>query len=112
MVHHKREASARHHGVKVNIVLTCIILSFLFLFIDIALAPEQRLSISGLPSNNGIPPAGPSSRKDPMLASWPVVSANGNPPVLHLGKPLPGRDPKSRARSRDYLKQYVFLQLY
>lgn len=24
-----------------------------------------------------------------------------------LGKPPPGRDPKSRARSRDYLKQYV-----
>ena len=24
-----------------------------------------------------------------------------------MGKPPPGRDPKSRARSRDYLKQFV-----
>jgi striatin 1/3/4 len=74
---------------------------------DIALPSEQRLSITGLPSNNGVPPAGPSSRKDNMSASWPGVPANGNTPALHLNKPLPGRDPKSRARSRDYLKQCV-----
>lgn len=79
--------------------------------VDIPLQSEQRLSISGLPSNNGVPPAGPSSRKDkdPMAASWPSgVAVNGNTPAIHLGKPLPGRDPKSRARSRDYLKQSVF----
>lgn len=34
--------------------------------------------------------------------SWPK-----GPAAAALGKPPPGRDPKSRARSRDYLKQYV-----
>lgn len=29
--------------------------------------------------------------------------------VGNMGKPPPGRDPKSRARSRDYLKQFVAL---
>ena len=34
--------------------------------------------------------------------------ANGNMPAsIPLAKPALGRDPKSRARSRDYLKQYV-----
>ena len=35
---------------------------------------------------------------------------NGNVAIpLPLAKPALGRDPKSRARSRDYLKQYVNL---
>lgn len=33
---------------------------------------------------------------------------NGTAGTLgNMGKPPPGRDPKSRARSRDYLKQFV-----
>ncbi|KAF9228778.1 WD40 repeat-like protein [Gyrodon lividus] len=40
---------------------------------------------------------GTTSNPPPTVASAPSVGA--------LGKPPPGRDPKSRARSRDYLKQ-------
>jgi len=57
---------------------------------------------------------GPSGSTAPALTgrarsnsgSWGngLVSA---PPALGSNKPPPARDPKSRARSRDYLKQYV-----
>ncbi|KAF8919545.1 WD40-repeat-containing domain protein [Mucidula mucida] len=58
--------------------------------------PDTRLP-------NGVPPSiGPSGR--PMSWAGSVWPATGST-VAGLGKPPPGRDPKSRARSRDYLKQ-------
>ena len=64
---------------------------------------------------NGVPPApilpstsqGPSGRPP----SWPgglstnSVYVQGSNPNIGLGRPPVGRDPKSRARSREYLKQ-------
>ncbi|KAL0578241.1 1,2-dihydroxy-3-keto-5-methylthiopentene dioxygenase [Marasmius crinis-equi] len=53
---------------------------------------------------NGVPSTGPTGRP----GSWGGLTwANGPPSsaMAGLGKPPPGRDPKSRARSRDYLKQ-------
>lgn len=46
--------------------------------------------------------AGPSS-----LSGW--TNTNGPASTTGIGKPSLGRDPKSRARSRDYLKQYAFV---
>lgn len=61
---------------------------------------------SPLPDNrlpNGGPVAGrPNSWG---TANWPNGPSGGT--IAGLGKPPPGRDPKSRARSRDYLKQCV-----
>lgn len=65
--------------------------------------PDSPLPDTRLP--NGVPPSiGPSGR--PMSWAGSVWPATGST-VAGLGKPPPGRDPKSRARSRDYLKQCV-----
>ncbi|KZT44179.1 WD40 repeat-like protein [Sistotremastrum suecicum HHB10207 ss-3] len=70
--------------------------------------PDQRLSISSLPNvPNGVPFSGLSSKTGAAPNNW-ALQANGLGPVpsaANLGKAPPGRDPKSRARSRDYLKQ-------
>ena len=42
--------------------------------------------------------------------NWSNLPASGT--IAGLGKPPLGKDPKSRARSRDYLKQYVVLASY
>lgn len=72
--------------------------------------PDQRLSISSLPNGpNGVAFTGLSSKTGTAPNNWALL-ANGGGPVpsaANLGKAPPGRDPKSRARSRDYLKQYV-----
>lgn len=61
--------------------------------------PEGRLP-------NGSQSIGPSGRPSSWGSqSWVNGSLGGA--GAGLGKPPPGRDPKSRARSRDYLKQYV-----
>ncbi|KAJ7236722.1 WD40-repeat-containing domain protein [Mycena haematopus] len=67
---------------------------------------SPRSEDSPLPDGrvNGVASVGPSGRPNSWAgANWPngpsAAAAAG------LGKPPPGRDPKSRARSRDYLKQ-------
>lgn len=64
---------------------------------------------SPLPDNrllNGAPVVGSTGRPNSWGGTnWPNGPAGGT--IGGIGKPPPGRDPKSRARSRDYLKQYV-----
>lgn len=63
--------------------------------------PDGRLPNGG--SLNG-----PSGRQNYWgSTNWSNLPAGGT--IAGLGKPPLGRDPKSRARSRDYLKQYVVL---
>ncbi len=66
-------------------------------FIDIPL-PDSRLANG---SSNG-PLGRPNSWS---TTNWSSLTGGGAIPGL--GKPPLGRDPKSRARSRDYLKQCV-----
>ena len=72
--------------------------------LDVPLPTENRMSIasfSGLP--NGVNSGGPSKPSTWTSSNWGAPSNA----ISSLTKPPPGRDPKSRARSRDYLKQYV-----
>ncbi|KAJ8078481.1 1,2-dihydroxy-3-keto-5-methylthiopentene dioxygenase [Marasmius tenuissimus] len=67
---------------------------------------SPRSEESPLPDRlpNGVSSTGPTGRP----GSWAGLTwANGpaSNPSAGLGKPPPGRDPKSRARSREYLKQ-------
>ena len=65
---------------------------------------DSPLPDSRLPNGNSL--LGPSGRP----RSWGSINwANGptGGAVAGLGKPPPGRDPKSRARSRDFLKQLI-----
>ncbi|KAJ7043276.1 WD40-repeat-containing domain protein [Mycena alexandri] len=67
---------------------------------------SPRSEDSPLPDGrvNGVASVGPSGRPNSWGGSnWTNGPATGT--VAGLGKPPPGRDPKSRARSRDYLKQ-------
>jgi len=76
--------------------------------IDSPLPVDPRLSIASLP--NGSLPGGTASTKGHSWSatqSWTAL--NGNAAAILAQKPPPGRDPKSRARSREYLKQSVFL---
>lgn len=43
----------------------------------------------------------------PSGLCWIYLTMPSGSPITSLGKAPLGRDPKSRARSRDYLKQYV-----
>jgi len=65
---------------------------------DSPLPPEGRMpnGMANGPGSTGRP----SSRGGTNWPSGPIGGAQST-----LGKPPPGRDPKSRARSRDYLKQ-------
>ncbi|KDQ60581.1 hypothetical protein JAAARDRAFT_31547 [Jaapia argillacea MUCL 33604] len=70
---------------------------------DSPLPPENpRLSMGSLP--NGLS-AGPPGRPVTWAGNWPIPNGASTGTVGGIGKPPPGRDPKSRARSRDYLKQ-------
>ncbi|KAG2020558.1 peptidase C14 [Coprinopsis cinerea AmutBmut pab1-1] len=61
--------------------------------------PESRLP-------NGTHANGPATRPNSWgPANWASVTSGGAPAPATYGKPPAGRDPKSRARSRDYLKQ-------
>ncbi|KAF9792082.1 WD40 repeat-like protein [Thelephora terrestris] len=61
--------------------------------------PQERIP-GGQP--NGNPPSNPSSRPH----TWAGMQLTNGPHAANLiSKPPPGRDPKSRARSREYLKQ-------
>lgn len=73
--------------------------------------PDHRKD-SSLPHErsqpNGAAATGPPSRPQ-TWAGAPNWQMTGGPSTANsLGKPPPGRDPKSRARSREYLKQFVF----
>ncbi|TDL27222.1 WD40 repeat-like protein [Rickenella mellea] len=73
---------------------------------DVPLPPENRISITSLSAlPNGTSVGGQSSRPHTWAGSNWQGAPNGVAPMGALGKPPPGRDPKSRARSRDYLKQ-------
>ncbi|THH31742.1 hypothetical protein EUX98_g2438 [Antrodiella citrinella] len=67
---------------------------------DSPLPPENRLSIP----NGSAVPAGPARNQ-----AWSTTWSHGNGPnaatVGTMSKPPPGRDLKSRTRSKDYLKQ-------
>ena len=69
---------------------------------DVPLPGEQRLSIVGEPPTapNGVPPA--ATRTQAWKDNWSNAGSGG----AALAKiPPPARDPRARARSRDYLKQ-------
>jgi striatin 1/3/4 len=63
---------------------------------------------SPLPSvsiQNGAVSTAPNGRPLTWSGSqWPITN-NATAAAAQIGKPAPGRDPKSRAKSRDYLKQ-------
>ena len=75
-------------------------------FSDAPLPSENRMSITSLGAMaNGTPATNKAQTWGGN--NW-QSGANGNMPAsIPLAKPALGRDPKSRARSRDYLKQYV-----
>ena len=69
---------------------------------EVALPNDARpLSVGSLP-NGGPPAAKPAQQAPKDGVNW---STGANAASVSLGKPPPGRDPRSRARSRDYLKQ-------
>ncbi|KAI5124053.1 hypothetical protein M0805_003882 [Coniferiporia weirii] len=68
---------------------------------DVPLPPENRMSMASL---TGMPNGGPTSNQN-KSHTWGGSNWSGAPNAAVLGKPPPGRDPKSRARSREYLKQ-------
>ncbi|OBZ75399.1 Striatin-3 [Grifola frondosa] len=67
--------------------------------------PPDRMSTGSVP--NGAVSGGPPSRTQTWIgsASWSVANGPTAATVGTMSKPPPGRDPKSRTRSRDYLKQ-------
>src|SRR5258706_9788914 len=72
------------------------------LLADVPLPGEQRLSIGGEPpaAPNGVAPA--TTRTQAWKDNWSNAGSGG----AALAKvPPPARDPRARARSRDYLKQ-------
>lgn len=96
---HKEESggsSPRSEGMAILIQSTRRFLILLIIYLDSPL-PDSRLvngstlgGVLGRPSSWG-------------TINWPNGPATGN--MAGLAKPPAGRDPKSRARSRDYLKQ-------
>ncbi|KAK7023877.1 Striatin-related protein [Favolaschia claudopus] len=67
---------------------------------------SPRSEDSPLPDGrvNGVASVGPSGRPNSWAGTtW--LNGPASAAAAALGKPPPGRDPKSRARSRDYLKQ-------
>jgi hypothetical protein len=73
-----------------------------YLLADVPLPGEQRLSIGGEPpaAPNGVAPA--TTRTQAWKDNWSNAGSGG----AALAKvPPPARDPRARARSRDYLKQ-------
>ena len=91
------ELPTKRRSVQLSSV-TILIIDFYYL--DSAL-PQERIP-GGQP--NGNPPSNPSSRPH----TWAGVQLTNGPQGMNLiTKPPPGRDPKSRARSREYLKQCV-----
>ncbi|KAI0327158.1 WD40 repeat-like protein [Cubamyces sp. BRFM 1775] len=66
--------------------------------------PPDRMSVGSVP--NGAASGGPPSRTQTWVGqtAWSGVNPNAAT-VGTMGRPAVGRDPKSRARSRDFLKQ-------
>ncbi|RDX42686.1 WD40 repeat-like protein [Lentinus brumalis] len=66
--------------------------------------PPDRMSVGSVP--NGAASGGPPSRTQTWISGTAWSGVNPNAATIGaLGKPPPGRDPKSRTRSRDFLKQ-------
>lgn len=74
----------------------------------------------GTSTDSPLPPEGPNAvpngpaRKTQTWSTgtgWHQLNGPSAGQLGTMGKPPPGRDPKSRARSRDYLKQYVYTHL-
>ena len=80
----------------------------------ISLLARARKQLMVLPLDSPLPPEAPGAvangptRKTQTWSTGTGWHQTNGPPLATLGKPPPGRDPKSRARSRDYLKQYVY----
>lgn len=74
---------------------------------DSPLPADPRLSIASLPSlpNGNVPSQGPQKVQSWSTGQQTWGVPNGNAAAILAQKPPPGRDPKSRARSREYLKQ-------
>ena len=98
----RRAVEGAPHEAKVCFASSALILIINSPRLDSAL-PQERIP-GGQP--NGNPPSNPSSRPN----TWAGVQLTNGPHGTNLlGKPPPGRDPKSRARSREYLKQCVWI---
>lgn len=67
---------------------------------DVALPNDARLSIGSNPNTNAAAPKPANQGSKDWAANVNAASNN-----IALGKPPPGRDARSRARARDYLKQ-------
>ncbi|KAI0822615.1 WD40 repeat-like protein [Trametes gibbosa] len=66
--------------------------------------PPDRMSTGSFP--NGVASGGPPSRTQTWVGQTAWTGVNPNAATIGtLGRPAPGRDPKSRTRSRDFLKQ-------
>lgn len=75
---------------------------------DVPLPPENQSSLPTLPNGTA---SGNASRPHTWgTANWQLNGAL--PAVANAAKPPLGRDPKSRARSREYIKQFVKLFRY
>ncbi|OSD02797.1 WD40 repeat-like protein [Trametes coccinea BRFM310] len=68
--------------------------------------PPDRMSTGSVPNGAASASGGPPSRTQTWVGqtAWSGVNPNAAT-VGTMGRPLQGRDPKSRARSRDFLKQ-------
>jgi hypothetical protein len=107
----RRIVVAAHQGVKVCFFCNHLKnLSRLFPVMVISpLLLDSPLPDGRLPNGGSI--NGPSGKPNYWgSTNWSNLPASGT--IAGLGKPPLGKDPKSRARSRDYLKQYVVLASY
>lgn len=102
------EAAVARLEVKVRVVPMLLLYNVLIYCrpTDVPLPSENRMSIGSLAGIPNGAPAGVGNKSNTWAgANWTGM-ANANTSAA-LGKPAPGRDPKSRAKSREYLKQYV-----
>ena len=98
---------AKVQGVPLFLVVTYAYLSFIS---DVPLPSENRMSIGSLGALVNGAPGGAGNKSNTWGGSQWSGLPNSNASAA-LGKPAPGRDPKSRAKSREYLKQYVLIRL-
>lgn len=100
----KKGAAAVHHEVKVCLLYRTELrhTKYMSLHVDAVLPPDNRLSIASL---SGLPNGGPTMGSKDKSFTWGGANWSGLPNATAFGKAPPGRDPKSRARSREILKQ-------
>ncbi|KAH7097545.1 WD40 repeat-like protein [Auriculariales sp. MPI-PUGE-AT-0066] len=71
---------------------------------DSPLPIDPRMSIASLPNGALVPASSNKNHSWSATQSWTALNGPNAAAIL-AQKPPPGRDPKSRARSREYLKQ-------